>query len=227
LYFFGGVDVRINSLSEVFYLDLSEPFNAAAPLWNDISVLSAIPFGSAWASVTLTNNNNNPNIYLIGGIMKNQNNEDSFISLVHTFNPISGQWSIPIIGGKEIGRKEPKRRKYIQAVTDDLGNIYVFGGAADNTIGLECFNDMIILNTNDLTWSYGSIINAPLQRCCYTATMLSDGTIIYIGGVEIINNIVRDVDINQINLYDTKLSSWSVVVCIYTVIIIINVFVRF
>ncbi len=214
LYFFGGVNVKHNPLSELFYLDLSKPFNAAAPSWNDISVSSTIPLGSAWAAVTLTNNNNNPNIYIIGGLMKNQSNEDSLDSLVYTFNPNSEQWDIPTIVGKE-----PKRRRNIQAVTDDFGKIYVFGGVIDSETGSEInqyFNDMIILNTNDLTWSYGPIINAPSRRYGYTATLLSDGTIIYIGGYELtVDNIEREVDINQISLYDTKLESWSVVVCIY------------
>ena len=102
--------------------------------------------------------------------MFNESNEDSFTSLVYTFNPKSGQWSIPIIGGIE-----PKRRREIQAVTDDFGRIYVFGGAADDLVGsgtAQYFNDMIILDTNDLTWSYGPVINAPLRRYCYTASML-------------------------------------------------------
>jgi hypothetical protein len=49
--------------------------------------------------------------------------DDSFVSMVHTFNPNSGQWNIPIIGGIE-----PKRRGATQVVADDFGNIYSFGG---------------------------------------------------------------------------------------------------
>jgi len=45
--------------------------------------------------------------------------------------------------------------------------------------------------------------------------MLSDGMILYIGGIEIdVDNTSRQADINQINLYNTKLASWSVVACI-------------
>ncbi len=159
LYFFGG-DISGYDTTEVFYLDLTKPFNVISSSWNDISTSSAIPFRSTWAAIALTNNSNDPTVYLIGGTMHNENVEDSFISLVQTFNPNSNQWDIPIIRGKE-----PKRQREIQAITDDLGNIYVFGGGADSLVGSETiqyFNDMIILNTNDLTWSYGTIINAPL-----------------------------------------------------------------
>ncbi len=213
LYFFGGVDINRYDTSEVFYLDLTKPFDAVAPSWNDISASSAIPFRSAWAAITLTNNSNNPTIYLIGGTMHNENVEDSSISMVHTFNPNSNHWDIPTIRGKE-----PKRRRNIQSVTDDFGNIYVFGGGADSFVGSETvqyFNDMIILNTNDLTWSYGPIINAPLRQYAYTATLISDSMIVYIGGIEhTVDNIGRDVDINKINLYNIKLATWSVMVCI-------------
>src|SRR6266498_2872843 len=225
LYFFGGVDINRYDTSEVFYLDLTKPFDAVAPSWNDISASSAIPFRSAWAAVTLTNDSNNPTIYLIGGTTQNETGEDSFTSLVHTFNPNSGRWDIPKIEGDE-----SKRRRHIQAVTNDFENIYIFGGAADGLVGSETvqyFNDMIMLNTNDLTWSYGPIFNAPLRRHSYTAT-LSDGMIVYIGGIEItVDNITRDVDINQINIYDMKLSSWSVVVRVYISLLLQIFFMKF
>ncbi|CAI2174420.1 12458_t:CDS:2 [Funneliformis geosporum] len=106
--------------------------------------------------------------------MRNQNNEEYFTSLVHIFNPKSGQWEIPSITGKE-----PARRRFIQAVADNFGNIYVFGGLADKYVGNELnqyFNDMIIFNNNGLTWSDNLIGNAPSNRAIYTATILpNDG----------------------------------------------------
>jgi len=213
LYIFGGVNDNDVVVSEVFYLDLSEPFDANAPSWIDISASSAIPVRSAWPAVTLINNNNDPTIYLIGGIMREKNNQNLVTTLVYQFNPKSEQWNRPIIKGTE-----PIRRRENQAVADDAGNIYMFGGLADSVVGsstFQVFNDMVILNANDLTWSAGSTLNAPLRRRDYTATLLPDGRIVYIGGREMTaDNVTRVVDINQINIYDTKSASWSVVVCI-------------
>src|SRR6266542_1689026 len=214
LYFFGGVNDDDVVLSEVFYLDLSKPFDTNAPSWIDISASSAIPVRSAWPAVTLINNNNDPTIYLIGGIMRDQNNQNLLTTLVYQFNPKSGQWNSPVIKGTE-----PIRRRENKAVADEAGNIYMFGGLADRFVGsstFQVFNDMVILNVNDLTWSDGSTIDAPVQRSDYTATLLPDGRIVYIGGIErTADNISRVVDINQINIYDTKSTSWSVMVCIY------------
>ena len=66
LYFFGG-DISGYDTTEVFYLDLTKPFNVISSSWNDISTSSAIPFRSTWAAIALTSNNNNLTIYLIGG----------------------------------------------------------------------------------------------------------------------------------------------------------------
>ena len=75
---------------------------------------------------------------------------------------------------------------------------------------------MIILDTSDtanLIWSYGSTLNAPNNRTGYTATILKSGIIIYIGGQEVTTSgTLQLVNINQINLYDTKLGTWSAVV---------------
>ena len=91
---------------------------------------------------------------------------------------------------------------------------YIFGGVPvapempERTI--RFFNEVVVLNVNDLTWSYGSLENAPYARLGYTATLLSDGRIVYIGGVEQVSDgVARYVNINQINLYNTKLDTWS------------------
>ncbi|CAI2185079.1 17415_t:CDS:2 [Funneliformis geosporum] len=115
------------------------------PPWTDLTLYSGIGFKSCYASTVLININNNPTIYLTGGIMRNQNNEDSFISLVYEFNLKLGQWIMPVMKGNV-----PARRRDIQAVADDFGSIYVFGGGADKYIGsknFQVFNDTAILYT--------------------------------------------------------------------------------
>ncbi|CAI2175346.1 13963_t:CDS:2 [Funneliformis geosporum] len=179
IYFFGGYDGR-NYTNEVFYLDLSQKFDTELPPWTDLTSNSGIGFKSSWATtVAINDKNNNPIIFLIGGVNLDQVGGSAFTSLVYTFNLQSGQWKIPKIKGTET-----VRRSYIQAVVDETGKIYVFGGLFDGSTGLEMSQDMIILNTNDLTLSYGTITNSPLKRYLYTATLLPNGMILYIGGLE-------------------------------------------
>ncbi|CAI2170593.1 8216_t:CDS:2 [Funneliformis geosporum] len=205
LYFFGGFNGESCS-NEVFYLDVSQKFDSEFPLWTDLTLNSGIGFKSCWSTTVLTNNDNNPTIYLIGGLMLNQKNEEAFTSLVYSFNPKSGQWNMPIIKGNML-----ESHRNFEAIADDSGNIYCFGGILANLIGnIKFYDNMIILNTRDLTWTYSSVVNAPPNRDIYTATLLLDGRIVYIGGREMTNNEL-DVDINQINIYDTKLNVWSTI----------------
>ncbi|GBB86007.1 hypothetical protein RclHR1_12450002 [Rhizophagus clarus] len=205
LYFLGGEISGNIPVNEVFYLDVSKKFDAAYPPWTDLTPFSAIPFRSSWAGVSIKNINNDPIINLFGGYMlDNKINQDSFTSIIHTFNVTSQQWSIPQIQGKS-----PTRRRNMKAVMDDSGILYIFGGYfIVPTIPQEnMFNDMIKIDINTFSLSSGSTQNGPSRRCAYTATLLPKGIIVYIGGYKEDGNSI--VDINEVHLYDTKLDSWS------------------
>ncbi|CAI2174791.1 5944_t:CDS:2 [Funneliformis geosporum] len=202
LYFFGGQPYTISN--ETFYLDVSQSFNSENPPWIE-TPSAAIPFGSIFATVSSTIVNNNPSIYLFGGFMFDPVSLiDSFISFVYTFDPQTFKWDIPQTKGQI-----PTRRRDIEAVNDSSGKIYIFGGSNDFARPFTYFNDMIIFDTNILTWSYGTTFNAPKSLFAYTATLLSNGVIVYIGGIDL---NLRTANINEINLYDTKLDSWKVMI---------------
>ncbi|CAI2166798.1 19743_t:CDS:2 [Funneliformis geosporum] len=208
IYFFGGEKVDSEPVNEVFYLDVSQEFHIASAPWTDLTASAAIPFLSSWATVTTREVNNNQIIYLFGGYMLDPTtSKDSFTSIIHTFNTTSIQWSTPQIQGTV-----PQRRRNIDSVLDDSGNMYIFGGYyVEHTEPLQdMFNDMIIINTNTLSISPGSSQNGPSQRCAYTATLLPNGTIVYIGGYKTPTNGESPVvNITEIYLYDTKLDTWS------------------
>src|SRR6185436_14858169 len=110
--------------------DVSQTFNIASPPLTDLTASAKIPFSSAWATISLINDNDNPTIYLIGGLMRNPtSNEDIFISNVHTFNIKTLECKLPYINGKS-----PERRSNVRAV-DDSGKIYIFGGIAFPSVG--------------------------------------------------------------------------------------------
>jgi len=68
---------------------------------------------------------------------------------------------------------------------------------------------MIILDTVKDSWSISTPINSP-TRSAHTATLLPNGVIVYIGGVNETQSEIQIVDIREINLFDTKSSAWSV-----------------
>ena len=78
LYFFGGI--TDTSSNEVFYLDVSQPFNIQVPPWNDLTPSAGIPFKSSWAAASLSDINNEKTIYLFGGINRDLvTSEDNFV----------------------------------------------------------------------------------------------------------------------------------------------------
>jgi N-acetylneuraminic acid mutarotase len=124
---------------------------------------------------------------------------DSFKSVLYSYNLKTNEWNIPITNGNV-----PDRRRESNGVIDNkTGKFYGFGGVKDELIGSKntiAFNEMIIFDTTSLTWSRGATLNTLLPRVDFTATLLSNGMIVFIGGREYLAQLDQylDVDINQI-----------------------------
>ncbi|CAG8534884.1 uncharacterized protein OCT59_001639 [Rhizophagus irregularis] len=212
LYFFGGIKINSFCSDEIFYLDVSKTFSIESPPWVDLTIHVKMPFGGAMNTVSLVTINDEPIVYLFGGVMLDPiTGEDLFVSNTHTFNPKTLEWKIPFIKGKE-----PERRN-IRGASDDTGKIYIFSGFYDaylysNTV--HFFDEMLILDTFNSTWSYSTAPNMPIRRAGYSATMLKNGVIVYIGGS--ITEQELTININNIVLYDTKLDTWSTMIATNT-----------
>ncbi|CAI2176086.1 2118_t:CDS:2 [Funneliformis geosporum] len=196
LYFFGGFDAEdFQVAKELFYLDVSRPFDKSNKPW---VYLTSIPFGSLWATVAYNNINNDSNIYLFGGYMIDEFG-DLFTSIIHRFNINSSTWSIPTVGGNS-----PERRRSMKAVSNN-GKLYIFGGKIDEQLGSQTthfFNEMIIFDTVRLSWSIISSVGAPIARALYTATLLPNGFIVYIGGQANKNGKLSEIDMGGDNTGD-------------------------
>ena len=69
------------------------------------------------------------------------------------------------------------------SVIDNTGKMYIYSGGADSVVGsptLHYFNEMVIFNTVELSWSIST--SPMISRAGHTATLLSNGVIVYIGG---------------------------------------------
>ncbi|RHZ52408.1 hypothetical protein Glove_461g38 [Diversispora epigaea] len=151
----------------------------------------------------------NSTIYLYGGYMKNKITLDyDYSNLVYTYNNAASTWSTPVLG-------VVPPRQTINGVIDNSGIIYIFGGfnATDlKTNTGYLYNDMNTLNTVKNTWTTLSIIeNLPISCNQYTANILPNGIIVYIGGSEDDGSTVDFtlVNMNEIKLFDTKTYKWS------------------
>ena len=127
LYFFGGNKNSFNCSNEVFYLDISQPFNIASPPWMDLTSNEGMPVNSCWGAVSLSITNNEQNIYLFGGFARDIVTDSNVTSFIYKYNLKSGKWETPTIEGQV-----PKRRGEINAVSDNSGKFYIFGGHSNN-----------------------------------------------------------------------------------------------
>jgi hypothetical protein len=165
LYILGGMDLNGKRVKEFFYLDVSVPFNTQELSWQDLSNVNMVPTHSGAASVK--GGANNDTLFLYGGFTADQT-----MALVYTFDSRSIVWSIPKIAGIN-----PARKASSTGIINNDGKMHLWGGNTKT----DFVNDMLILDTINLGWSKGSIINAPVPRSDYGATLLPNNKIFYIG----------------------------------------------
>ncbi|RIB07628.1 hypothetical protein C2G38_2147477 [Gigaspora rosea] len=179
LYFFGGLISRNSISNEVWYLDLSNSFNVTTPQWHqDSEMILGYNLGSSCISPI-----DNSTVFLIGGRTWFPNTLNyKYNSSVYIFNSNTSLWTTPNINNFNssfTGRNE------MQAVIDSKGKIFIFGGTDyyDHKPIYTMYTDMNIFDITTMTWST-QIQPQSLVYVGYTATLLSNGLIIYIGGLE-------------------------------------------
>jgi hypothetical protein len=169
LYILSGFDlIRTQLLKEFFYLDVSSPFDTQNLSWQDLSNINMIPPHASATSVK--GGANNDTLFLYGGFTN-----DSTMSPVYTFDSHSNvwtPWNIP-----QTAEINTVRKYELTGIINYNGKLYLWSG---NT-GTAFANEMFILDTINLGWSKGSVVNAPTPRVQYGATLLPDNKIIYIG----------------------------------------------
>ncbi|RIA85743.1 hypothetical protein C1645_830334 [Glomus cerebriforme] len=210
LYILGGVDAKNNViLKDFFYLDVSVPFNTQNLLWQDLSNIDMVL--SHHLATSVKGGTNNDTLFLYGGFTVT----GQTMALVYTFDSQSITWSSPPTMGVN---PNPIRKSELTGVNHDE-KMYLWGGTTfDGTI-YTIYNDMLILDTINLNWGKGSLVNAPTPRGDYGATLLSNNNIIYIGGADAsftydpkTLNIIKGngLTLNEVYLYDTINDNWSI-----------------
>ncbi|CAG8681376.1 3714_t:CDS:2 [Dentiscutata erythropus] len=103
-----------------------------------------------------------------------------------------------------------KRKGSSLSYDPDSGYIYIFGGQSVSNSS-EWFNEMIIFDSINFSWSNMTSYFAPSKRSGHTATLLKTGIIVFIGGWELSGNssIPTLANMSQIWAYHTRSAEWS------------------
>jgi hypothetical protein len=174
LYILGGTIPGISkSPKETFlYIDFSTPFNTNEIQWFDLSKNNIVP--AHFQASASKGGANNSTLFLFGGKYL----IDETMALVYSFDTQSNLWKI-----QEITGIAPIRRQGVTSVIDYNGLMYLFSGLSGTlqNSNLNYENDMIILDTINLSWKKGSSINAPNPGILFGAVLLPNNNIIYMG----------------------------------------------
>ncbi|RIA82782.1 hypothetical protein C1645_809475 [Glomus cerebriforme] len=194
IYFMGGVvPLPDPIISDFFCLNTAVLTSTASIPWTELTGLDNL--FTTWGTA-VAGGANKDQFVLFGGQMTPAENS----SLVIVYDTNNNTWSKPVISTSSA--PEPARKQQTQAVIDSSGKMYIFGGStSDNSL----VNDMVILDTVNWSWSTGTQDGAPDARSDFSATILNNGVIVYIGGNGLNN---RYVPMSQINTYDTISATW-------------------
>ncbi|CAI2166172.1 3827_t:CDS:2 [Funneliformis geosporum] len=213
LWIFGGGIIAqgtFSPTSSVFYVDLTKKFDVENVEFEDLPLKDESPFLCAWCQ-SAVGGKDNLTVFFFAGVMLDPSSFDPTTSTSYSFDIKTSKWSVATFTGSV-----PSKRRELQPATDTNGRIYMFGGGADAALNIkspQVYRDMYILDSISLVGTTGSKYNAPLARIDYTATILPDGIIVYIGGSEANTDLnFINVDINKIQKYDTKTNTWALTV---------------
>ncbi|KAG9285446.1 hypothetical protein G9A89_010921 [Geosiphon pyriformis] len=205
IYFLGGLHGPYTPPENNVYLDLTVNFSRATPPFLKLDSLKNLP-SLCYSTTCSIKTSNVSSIFLYGGIQEIPNSghhwEPANLTMKIDISPTISTWVSDSLPASLI----PGRAR-LQAVTDRTGQVYIWGGTL-NLKGL-IDNSMYIYNTINESWKVSQAKQEIESRYDYSATLLSDGRILYIGGFKSRDNLM--VDIKQIIIYNTQNedSPWS------------------
>ncbi|RIA90349.1 hypothetical protein C1645_823484 [Glomus cerebriforme] len=194
IYYIGGVNYNESESgpSDFFYFDTS------SYIWTDLQSQGVnIPF-TVWHTANIGGVNED-SIFIIGGTHYDEI-DNAYPNYIYRFDTKTNVIDIPEIQGKA-----PIHRKGVNSISYE-GKIYMFGGQIEvNGKDIYLNNLFDILDTVNLNWQVGSLVNSPVASAFYTATLVN-GVIYYIGGTSGPDNFSP---MTQIYQYDIVGNTWS------------------
>jgi len=177
LYILGGKFIdAVGGKKEFFYFDVSSPFDITGTLeWQEPTIGNGKLPPSHYAATTIAGGINHDEIILFGGQLQQVKTPETQPS-VYIYDTKENDWKVQTTTTEGI-----KSRSFMNAVGDDKGKMYLFGGFEEYDIFYN--NTMDIFDTINFSWSQGSKLNAPSARYSYSATFLPNSQILYIGGI--------------------------------------------
>ncbi|CAG8654023.1 5295_t:CDS:2 [Cetraspora pellucida] len=212
----GGYTGKPEYTNETIVLDLSKSFDISHPPWS-INTKGAAPVNAEFGTACLSPVDNST-IYIIGGVAYKTSLEFVKPSLIYVFNSAGSSWTtLNASGFAPFADNTTNVYNDMQAIMrHDL--IYIFSGTntlrpieSNLTTNSTLLQTLNILNTKTQAWMIFNFSNTPSPREGYTATLLKNGYILYIGGTEKFGDASKEtnVNLNNIPIFDTDDLTWT------------------
>ncbi|PWN34893.1 uncharacterized protein FA14DRAFT_160306 [Meira miltonrushii] len=191
--------------NQTISIDLSQSFQTSSPPWQSIDRTLASQDSSPSTAFHSLTPLNNGNLLIFGGMpdpsanTQAGNNSAYIVNLSNggghaSFSRAASSWN------------EPERRMYHSAAGDEQGHVYIVGG--ETTSGSMAPMDQLwTINSaaNNPQFRNTAASNPPAGLIDATATMLSDGTVLSLGGIDG-NNTMQTFD--TISSYSPSSQQW-------------------
>ncbi|CAG8503832.1 14085_t:CDS:2 [Ambispora leptoticha] len=203
IYYIGGrTKENLTSNDDAFLLDLSSDFAVDEPNFTNFTQVSGLEnmASPTWTAACLGKDNT---IYIFGG----SDGSNSSLPQTNTLYKISRSSDNSLIWtevSSNQGDTWPSQRDGIVPIIDNLSRIYVWAGRNKN---LTLDYTMYIFEVDN--WKGYILDNAPIPRSSYSATLLNDGRIIYIGGQNA-TSASKVFNFMELLIFDTTKLSWTI-----------------
>ncbi|CAG8605179.1 4084_t:CDS:2 [Ambispora leptoticha] len=197
IYYIGG---RTNSQKvKTYLLDLSSDFMVTNPNFTQVFGLENMA-SPAWTAACLEKEDNS--IYIFGGRDASQSALPKLNTMykIKPSNDTFLDWTAA--SSQNQGNTWPSARDGIMPVINNQSRIFVWGGLNEG----QDNKTMYVFASNN--WISYIFDNAPNPRASYSATLLDDGRIIYIGGIS--RNPYPDVNFLELLIFDTTKLEWNI-----------------
>ncbi|CAG8742454.1 9005_t:CDS:2 [Cetraspora pellucida] len=192
IYFYGGWNLSV--LNDIFYIDLSNSFQATNP---PFTLQANLKQRGGYKAVV-----NGNMIIALGGYDQIGNTNNLLIIDETTSNP----YVTILTNSSNVTNANswPSPRKWMTAVIDsNKTKMYVWGGTSSAALSyLNTDGTMYILDLKNYFWVANKSPTQPMGRQFHTATLVPDGRIIMIGGA-------FNPNMSQVDIYDTISGLWS------------------
>ncbi|CAG8555334.1 2239_t:CDS:2 [Ambispora leptoticha] len=200
IYYFGGTSTNNKiAYNDFFFLNLENAFKSNSTIFELELILGKEDIPSMYGP-TYAVGENSSTIFLFGGWVNASDiiSQSQVIYKIYV-KPGSTTWS-QIINNQENTTTWPSARSSAAAVIDTREYMYIWGGQ------INVDKRMYVYDTIHNVWHNPSNSTASV-RFNYTATLLGDGRILYIGGSN--SSTLKPVNLSQILIYDTVSLQWS------------------